>query len=75
MSDDWNLKGKKYSSDDLWPHHSIWDKEGELYFKKDIETLRKKLIEDFAKWHYDDIHGNMNFDDRLKQINKRFGVK
>jgi len=41
MSDDWNLKGKIYSSDDLWPHHSIWDKEGELYFKKDIETLRK----------------------------------
>ena len=60
MSDDWSLNNCiKYA--------------GRGYFIHDIETLRKKLIEDFDRCvedgQYEDIM------DYKKIINKRFGVK
>jgi len=64
MSDDWSLKEKK--------HYDGWYTS---YSDNDIETIRRKLIEDFAVWYFDEIHGEKNFDDFEKQINKRFGVE
>lgn len=87
MIDDWSLKGKGqvvdlFTMDDnsneyyeLRQIHEELNEVPEAYLVSDIETLRKKLIEDFAIWYYVEIHGNMNFDDMLKQINKRFGVE
>ena len=77
MSDDWSLKNKRKW---IFPSMSYGDPELEIdddnendwentwIASEDIETLRKKLIEDFTLrfgWHEHIVY----------IINKRFGVK
>jgi len=64
MSNDWSLKGKGIKTWDTKNPKDEWL----TYKDKDIETLRKKLIEDIKKdcieWHY-----------IVDIINRRFGVE
>lgn len=60
MSDDWSLKGTYYIPNDC------------KYYKEDeIETLRKKLIEDFSSMN----RFNVSIGTVIATINKRFGVE
>lgn len=79
MSDDWSLEGKEH----FWGG-SINDYQ---YNKKDIETLREKLIEDISDYEnpfiaeqyfnptnaYEKLEHLRSF--VIEIINKRFGVK
>ena len=64
MTNNWSLKGKEWNKD--WKNMPL------MYPKKDIDTLRQKLI--------DDINENTEWalitrTEMIKQINKRFGVE
>jgi len=71
MSDDWSLKGKDR-------FYKEWDKDGFLkeenhaFPYENIETLRKKLIEDVLETL--GSGGRISYD-VIQIINKRFGVK
>jgi len=69
MNDKWNLKDKKQllSTDD---EEIDWEN---FYKEEDIETLRKKLIEDMETMA--NGGGDLFYIDAQKMINKRFGVK
>jgi len=64
MSDDWNLKDKKVTT---WATNNVNDT-WYTYKDTDIETLRKKLIEDIKNLVQRDIYSIE------KIINKRFGI-
>ena len=82
MSDDkeWSLKDKKLFIPDSRPHdREYFDRNCYYYNKKDINTLREKLIEDIEnEFRHMDIKlpaiKYTDGGDRLKSIiNKRFG--
>ena len=66
MSEEWSLKGKAFATGTYQPECPI------AFEATDIETLRKKLIEDM----YDMVNGggDLCYINVLQQINKRFGV-
>jgi len=78
MTDDWSLKGKAVAStiletvtrptDVITTPESGW-RNKPAYLAADIETLRKKLIEDL------DEESDMLHRDIVRIINRRFGVK
>jgi len=87
MTDDWNLKDKKYtvqqnSMGEIHERTNPNTKEREYsshdisYTEEDIETLRQKLIGDvinFCKEHYWEYDTSILA--LIKIINQRFGVK
>ena len=69
--DDWSLKGKiKYSNNTMYG--SLSNNDLEVIEKKDIDTLREKLIEDFRNRCWRGRH--IGLGDIEQIINKRFGV-
>lgn len=76
MTEDWSLKKFKARHPvDQW---SVEWKDIEYYKIEDIETLRKKIIEDISIWDWmdDGMNGTpyKNMKWIIKCINKRFGV-
>ena len=80
MTDDWNLKGKKYSVQpnsfgEIYERINPETREKEYssheesYTEEDIDTLRQKLIEDLSE----QFPKNQIEIEYL--VNKRFGVK
>lgn len=66
MSDDWSLSGKEWNEN--IPNLTL------MYTKKDIETLRVKLVEDLLKW----ARESDKFDvgeviEPVRIVQKRFG--
>ena len=71
---EWSLKDKIHN------HLKFYDYDTQYYNRKDIETLRQKLIEDVGIWikeHENDCVKYTSFAhyNLQKIINKRFGVK
>lgn len=94
MSDDWSLKGKLVhyviNVEDGRKSHieesrnldsEKWKILSSFYPKKDIETLRQKLIEDIQQYfdklseEYKEDFGYISSEIIEKIINKRFGVE
>ena len=86
MRDNWSLKDKKIrirtspldtdNSKILDEYTNLYWCLGGLYESKDIEILRKKLIEDFKKYDKEShwLYGEFS-EGAEKIINKRFGVE
>ena len=74
MEDNWNLKDKKQSTYNIFLDkvNRVYNKRDYHYESKDIDMLRRKLIEDInnnTKWAL------LTRLEMIKQINKRFGVE
>jgi len=67
MEEEWSLKGKEI---DTWYKEEKDKEHWNIYHEKDIETLRKKLIELVYKSMMEDENPKWVID----QINKFFGV-
>jgi len=73
---EWSLKDKQFMVDDGYALLSLHDVEKDgLYDAKDIETLRKKLIEDLEPVGYDILNGDCCIDKIEEIINRRFGIE
>ena len=75
MSDDWNLKDKKVTT---WATNNVNDT-WYTYKDTDIETLRKKLIDDFKEIAQGESPDNVVWVETLlcniiDMINERFGI-
>lgn len=87
MSDDWNLKDKKFRiyNSTYGCEDGAKGTDGDLLEVSDIETLRKKLIEDIIEFYNKEEPRTFdNFEEYFKYrgqkiideiINKRFGVE
>lgn len=73
MSDDWSLKDKKVTTWETNNVNDMWY----TYKDTDIETLRKKLIDDIEQICRDEKYEELgHMDYSLKRIiNKRFGIE
>lgn len=76
MTDNWSLKGKSFTVLEQCGLEEIETDEDIAYTKNDIDTLRKKLIEDFSPLNILGDRGPFfTREQAIRFINKRFGVE